>query len=293
MKLCILGAGPAGVSSALYAKRANIETTIFYKETSTLSKGHLIDNYYGTPNINGEELYQIGIKQAAEIGVELIKEEVVGINFLQDGFEVITDAGNYPCDAIIIATGSYRNVPTIKNIKNFEGKGVSYCATCDGFFYRNKALGVLGTGSYAKHEADYLKNLTNDITIYTNGKEIEDESLKEFKIVDTKITSAEGINSLENFILSNGESVKCEGLFIALGSAGSVDFAKKMGIQTENNKIVVDENMKTNIDGIYACGDCTPGILQIAKAVYEGALAGSDVIKFFNQKKKELKNKQA
>lgn len=293
MKLCILGAGPAGISSALYAKRANIDTTIFYKEDSTLSKGHLIDNYYGMPNVQGEDLYKIGIEQAREIGVELIKEEVVAIQF-GERFEVIGHSNTkIECDAIIIATGSYRNVPTIRNIKNYEGKGVSYCAACDGFFYRGKKLAVLGTGSYAKHEADYLKNLTDDVTILTNGKEIEDEGLREFNVIEDKIISIEGELKLEKFILASKEEFACDGLFIALGSAGSVDFAKKLGIQTENNKIVVDENMRTNIEGIYACGDCTPGMLQISKAVYEGALAGSDVIKLFNQKKKEQKNKQA
>ncbi len=284
MKLIIIGAGPAGISAALYAKRSNIDTTIIHNGKTALEKAHIIDNYYGAFNISGMELYEKGIKQAKDLGIDVIKEEVLNIEF-GEKYKVVSENNDYEADAIIIATGSYRNSPLIKNIKNFEGKGVSYCATCDGFFYKDKTVGVLGTSTYAYHEANYLKNLTKNIYIFTNGKEIEDTKLNEFKIINTKIKEIDGENNLGYALLSDDQKIEINGLFIALGSAGSIDLAKKLGIETKDNRIVTNENMATNLPGIYACGDCTKGMLQISKAVYEGALAATDIIKFLKKKK--------
>lgn len=290
MKLFIIGAGPAGISAALYAKRANIDTTILYKDSATLNTHHLIDNYYGFLSNNGSQLYEIGLSQARALEIPLISEEVIDIKVF-DKIIITTNKNDYEADALIIATGSSRNIPPIRNFKNFEGKGISYCAACDGFFYRNKNLAVLGNSIYAAHEAEYLKNLTDKITIFTNGKEIEVESLKQFNIVEAKIKSFEGDDRI-NKIVTDKDEYECEGVFVALGSAGALEFSKKLGLDTLNNKIVVDKNMKTNIEGIYACGDCTEGLAQVSKAVYEGAVAATDVIKYLNAKKRSLNEKK-
>lgn len=289
MKLIIIGAGPAGISAGLYAKRSGIDTTIIYHGQTALEKAHEIDNYYGVSNCTGLELYEIGLEQAKNLNIEMFKDEVVGIEF-GEKFIVATKTDHLEADAIIIATGSNRNTPRVKNIQKFAGKGVSYCATCDGFFYRQKNIAVLGNASYCVKEARYLKNLTDKLTVYTNGLPIEDDELNEFNVVTDKIKEVTGNERIEKIILENGNENDVDGLFIALGSAGSVEFAHKLGLEVENGRIVTNENMATNIPGIYACGDCAKGMLQIAKAVYEGALAATDASKFL--KTKELNSKK-
>lgn len=281
-RLVIIGAGPAGISAALYAKRANVEVTVLHKYNSALEIGHLIDNYYGVGSIDGKDLYQNGIKQARDLGINILEEEVSGLEF-NECFEVVTNKNRHLADSVIIATGAYRNSVSVKNLKKFEGHGVSYCATCDGFFYRNKKIGVLGSGQFAAHEVEYLANITSDITIFSQGNEV-DPSLNKFRVVTDKIASVEGSENIE-YVVVNDEQIPVDGLFVALGSAGSVDFAKKLGLMVENNRLVVNENMETNIPGIYACGDTTKGTLQIARAVYEGMVAGSHAAKQLNAKK--------
>lgn len=281
-RLVIIGAGPAGISAALYAKRANVEVTVLHKNNSALEIGHLIDNYYGVGSIDGKDLYKNGIKQALDLGINVLEEEVSGLEF-NECFEVVTNKNRHLADSVIIATGAYRNSVSVKNLKKFEGHGVSYCATCDGFFYRNKKIGVLGSGQFAAHEVEYLANITSDITIFSQGNEV-DPSLNKFRVVTDKIASVEGSENIE-YVVVNDEQIPVDGLFVALGSAGSVDFAKKLGLMVENNRLVVNENMETNIPGIYACGDTTKGTLQIARAVYEGMVAGSHAAKQLNAKK--------
>ena len=275
----ILGAGPAGISASLYTKRANLETLILYNDKSGLEKASLIENYYGFKNgISGKELYETGIEQAKNIGVEVKKEEVVKIENNMEYFNVVTNTNEYKAKNLILATGNKKNKPKIKGIEKFEGKGVSYCAICDGFFYRNRSVSVLGSGNYAVAETNELINIADNITILTNG-----EKAPEFRadnvIIDTKeIEEIEGEDKVEEIKFKDGSTLKTDGIFVAQGVAGSSEFAKKLGIMTNKDKIIVNENMETNIKGIYACGDCTGGLLQVSKAVYEGAKAGLQVI---------------
>ncbi len=283
-ELVIIGAGPAGISAALYAKRANIDVKIVSMDKSSLSKAHVIENYYGIPSISGEELYQRGKEQARGLDIPIIDDEVLSLEF-NDRFNIVGKRSDYHADAVILALGSYRNVPPIRGIKDYEGKGVSYCAVCDGFFYRKKKIAVLGNSAYALHEAEYLKNLTDDLYILTNGLEVETDELNSYAIRTDKIVSISGEEKIEGVVFDDGSTLKIDGLFIALGSAGSADLARKIGIIIDDqNKIVVDENMRTNIPGIYAAGDDTKGMLQVAKAVYDGALAATDVIRYFKDK---------
>ena len=143
--IIIIGAGPAGISAALYAKRANSNVLVLYNESTSLSKAEKIDNYYGFPRgITGKDLYENGIKQAEELGIETKKIEVIQIENLGNTFNVKTENGNYESKAIIISTGNKKVRPNIKGVKEFEGKGISYCAICDAFFYRKKNVAVIG-----------------------------------------------------------------------------------------------------------------------------------------------------
>lgn len=173
----IVGAGPAGISASLYTVRRNLKTLIIYKEESALEKTKKIENYYGFENgINGEDLYKIGIKQAQNIGAEVIKDEVtnIKIDYLNEKeytFKVETLNNEFKAKSVILATGNKKNKPNIKNMDKYEGKGISYCAICDGFFYRNKNVAIIGNGDYAISEAIDLQNVVKSITILTNGRQ--------------------------------------------------------------------------------------------------------------------------
>ena len=282
----IIGAGPAGISAGLYTQRANQKTLIIYNEKSSLEKASKIENYYGFPNgISGKELYQNGIMQAKNLGIELKKEEVIKIEKIKETFEVSTSNRKYISRNVILATGNKKNTPDIKGIKELEGKGISYCAICDGFFYRGKDVAVLGSGDYAISEVNDLLNVANKITILTNKKKVPDFRAENVKVETRGVIAVKGENQLESIELEDGTKLEVDGLFIAQGVAGSTDFARKLGALVKDNKIVVSDKMETTIQGLYACGDCTGGVYQIAKAVYEGMKAGLQVIKYTNSKK--------
>lgn len=276
----IVGSGPAGVSAALYTQRANMQTTVLSNNSGTILKADKIENYYGFADaVSGDELYKNGIEGAKRLGVEFVDGEVVSLSY--DGkFTVKTSDNSYTADGVILATGSSRLAPAIKGLKDFEGKGVSYCAVCDGFFFRNRAVGVLGAGKYALNEVNELKNITENITVFTNGEEPTVDFSENVNVITEKIAELKGEMLLDSVALENGEEIALNGLFVAYKTAGSTALAKKVGAMTDGNKILVNENMETNIKGLYAAGDCTGGLLQIAKAVYEGAKAGTQMAKF-------------
>ena len=271
--LIIVGAGPAGISAGLYAKRANTNVLILYNGESNLEKAEKIDNYYGFENgISGKDLYETGIKQAQNIGIKVKKEEVIHIEQSLNGFEIKTTENLYESRALIIATGNKKIRPSIKGINEFEGKGVSYCAICDGFFYRNKNAVVIGNGEFAINEANILKNIANNVKILTNGLEMSQKT--NIEVSKGKIKEIKGGLRVQEVVFEDNSTIEVDGVFVALGEAGGADFAKKIGVLTNNDNIVVDEKMKTNVKGLFACGNANGGLLQVSKAVYEGAVAG-------------------
>ena len=283
--IIIIGAGPAGISASLYTVRANRKTLILYEDKSSLEKTDKIENYYGFENgISGKDLYETGIKQAKNLGVDVKKEEVIKIEMNmnnKDNYRFIVTTSNnvYKSKAVILATGNKKNKPKITGIEKFEGKGVSYCAICDGFFYRNKDVAVIGSGDYAISETNDLINVAKDVTILTNGEKAPDFRADNVKIETRGIKEIKGDNKVEEVEFEDGTKLKTDGIFVAQGVAGSSDFAKKLGAITNKDKIVVNEKMETNISGLFACGDCTGGLLQVSKAVYEGAIAGLEAIR--------------
>lgn len=269
----IIGAGPAGISAGLYAKRAGRDILILYHGESNLEKATQIDNYYGfVDGIDGKKLYEDGIEQAKNLGIEVKEEEVLHIEKEEGTFTIHTVQGEYEAKSVILATGNKKLRPNVKGVVEFEGKGISYCAICDGFFYRNKNVVVIGNGKFALSEAKDLKNIASQVTILSNGLDMEDS--EGFEIRTAKIKEIRGDNKVRTIELEDGTEMEIDGVFIALGEAGGSDFAKKMGVMLNHDNIVVDENMQTNIEGLYSCGNSTGGLLQVCKAVYEGAKAG-------------------
>ena len=279
----IIGAGPAGVSAGLYVKRANLNVLMLYKGESALEKAEHIENYYGFENgISGKDLYLNGIRQAKNLGIDVKNEETINIRIDENKkYTVITENETYKTKAIILATGNKKNTAKIEGIKDFEGKGISYCAICDGFFYKNKEVVVIGNGKYAVSEANELINIAKTVTILTDGKDLP--GINNIKIDTRKIHRILGKNRVEEIEFEDSKKLKVDGIFIALGTADGNDFAKKLGIITKNNKIIVNENMETNVAGIYACGDCTGNLLQFSKSVYEGTKAGLQAINYVRE----------
>lgn len=278
----IIGGGPAGVSASLYTKRSNLNVLLIYNDISNVEKAHKIDNYYGFPEgITGPDLFNNGLEQAKNLGVEVLKLEVTGIENQGVSFKVETPAQGYDTKTVIIATGNKKNSPQIKGIKEFEGKGISYCAICDSFFFRNKRIGIIGNGNFALSEAKILKNVTNNITIFTDGHALEKTT--EFNVNNKKISEIIGENKVSGIKFEDDSIEELDGIFIALGEASAIDFAKTLGIITEGTNIKVNENMETNVKGIYACGNITGGLLQVNKAVYEGAIAGLAATKYIKE----------
>lgn len=278
----IIGGGPAGVSASLYTARANLKPILIENGPGGLAKAEKIENYYGleTP-LTGKDLYERGLNQARTLDVRVMHTQVLGISGF-DTFTVQTTDGDIETKSVILTTGSKHAVPKIPGLKELEGRGVSYCAICDAFFYRGKEVAVLGNREFALHEAVVLKNTAAKVTIFTDGQKPEFTIDPSIEVNTSKILSIEGTDGVTGLTLQseNGtakDPLFChvDGVFVALGNAGSSEIARQMGAElTDKGNIRVNEKMETTIPGLYAAGDCTGGLLQVSKAVYEGAQAG-------------------
>lgn len=281
----IIGNGPAGISAALYTKRANLKTLVIGKDYGALKKADKIENYYGFPSgISGKELIELGLKQIKELNIDYLQEEVVIIDYVENYFKVVTNKNEYKAKSVIIATGVARVEPKLEGIKQFEGKGVSYCAVCDAFFFKDKDVAVLGSGDYAIHEVQELLPIVKSVTVLTNGKEKINLRADRVTVSDKSIRRLRGTDRLEGIEFEDRTNIDISAVFVAEGTASSIDFARRIGAIVEGKNIVVDKNYMTNIPGLFAAGDCIGGILQISKAVSDGAQAGISVINYIRGK---------
>lgn len=283
--IIIIGKGPAGLSAALYTVRSNLKTLIIGRNDSRLRKADKIDNYFGfAETVTGEQLLTEGESQVKRLGAEVVEDEVISIE-KEDFFNVTTTTGQYSCKALLLATGQPHKVIRIENLVKFEGRGVSYCSTCDGFFYNNLKVGVLGHKDYVVHEALELLTFTKNITIYTNGRQLEvsskyDEEVQQFKVETRQISKLDGAEFLQRIHFIDGTSEELDGIFVAYESASSVDFARKLGILVDGSSVVADAKQQTNLEGLYAAGDCTSSFKQISVAVGQGAMAGKAMAEY-------------
>lgn len=279
----IIGGGPAGVSAALYLARANIKTAIVENGPGALARAHKIENFYGIA-ASGLKLYAEGLEQARSLGVDIIQDEVLAVEYY-DSF-VLTlkhQAEPLPAPALILATGTKNVTLNLPELVELEGKGISYCAVCDGFFFRKKKLAVLGHGAFALHEAEYLRHIAAEVTVLTNGQDDSAAKAAGFATITTPVTAVTGSERLQAVRFADGSELEVSGLFIALGTADSTDMARKLGAQLDGRFIKVDADGATNIPGLFAAGDCIGGLKQVSKAVHDGARAGLATIKFLRK----------
>ena len=278
-KIIIIGSGPAGVSAALYAVRAGADTTVLTKGSGALDRAEKIENYYGFAQpVSGVELERRSIENAKRLGVKFVAAEAVGLTYT-DKLTVETLDGDYPADSVILAMGASRAAPRIPGFAGLEGHGVSWCAACDAFFYRGKDVAVLGSGEYALHEVQELLPVAKSVALLTNGAPLTADFPPEVTVCPQAVEAILGETVVTGVQLSGGETLAVSGVFAALGVAGSTALARKLGAEVDGSRIVVDEKMQTTVPGLYAAGDCTGGLLQVAKAVYEGAQAATEAVK--------------
>ncbi len=263
----IIGSGPSGISAAIYLKRFGLNVIVIGKDYGTLSINTPIENYYGIESINGIDLIEKGLNQAKHLGINILKEEVVNIE-ITDGFIVGTNKSKYTTKTVFIATGMKRTTLNFPGIKEFEGKGVSYCAVCDGFLYRKKRLAIIGSGDFMKSELEVLKRFSKDIIVFTNGEEVNlDEN-----IVTDKIMSING-DSIVKSITTINNTYDIDAVFVAVGMASGSSFARHLGLLMDEKDHLIVDNYMTNIPGIFAGGDVIGGVKQIVKAASDGCVA--------------------
>ena len=281
-KVVIVGAGPAGISAALYVRRANLDPLVLDNGIGALEKAEKIENYYGLPEaVSGSVLYENGLQQAERLGIRIKRTEVLEIGGF-DTFEVRTSDGEIETVSLILATGSRRKAPPIPGLKEYEGKGVSYCAVCDAFFYRGKKVAILGNSDFALHEAEILSHTASEVTILTDGESCEFSSESPYPVIQSPIAGIRGGALVTSAAFKDDTpELLIDGLFVALGSVGSSQIARQMGAElNDKGNIRINDKMETTIPGLYAAGDCTGGLLQVAKAVYEGAVAGLETVRY-------------
>lgn len=290
----IIGAGPAGFSAAIYAGRAGLKTLLLgIPSESSIFKASVIDNYFGVDgNISGAELLNRGRKQAIKAGVEFEESEVVDLVKNKDDFAITAvNKNKYETKTIIICSGLNFKPSGIKNEQQFVGRGVSYCVTCDGPFFKQKKVAVIGNTNFAACEAMHLAIYTPNVSILSHGKEISisqdmqrDLSQKNITVIETgRVSEFLGNGKLEA-VSVDGKNLKFDGIFMAMGAAGASDFANKLGLERhgpQNSYLVINPRTgATNIPGVYAAGDCVGGHAQAAKSVGEGCNAAIGVIEY-------------
>lgn len=287
-ELCIIGAGPAGISAAIYAARASV-SCVLLGGTPKFAADYEIDNYFGFPEtISGRELRDRGLAQALRFGAQHLDQLAVGLHAMEDGrFEIVTPSRKITACTLILATGVARAKPNIPGLADFEGKGVSWCVTCDGFFVRGKPVAVLGEGNYAANQALELLTYTPHVSLLLNGKpQAMSEEFRarlaeaDIPVRPEPVARLSGGTGLELAALKDGPELPLHGLFVAVGEASAGDFAQTLGLERNGNFIAVDKEQATNIPGVFAAGDCTGGFLQISKAVGEGAVAARSAIAY-------------
>lgn len=278
----VIGNGPAGISGAIYLKRFNYNVLVIGKDLGALEGEHYIDNYYGLKHIKGSDLINSGIEQARDLGIDVLKDEVVAIEYGTFGFVVKTINSSYEAKTVFLTAGKPRTKLLIGSLKEYEGKGISYCAICDGFFFRNKKIGIVGNSHYMKNELDVLKKFSNDITVFTNGL---DTDVIDTKVVKDKLVTFTGDESRLTGLDTTSAHYDLDACFIAIGSANATSFAKHLGLQLDEKDNIVVNNFMTNIPGIFAGGDIIGGLAQVSKAVCDGALASLEIKKYLSNTK--------
>ena len=300
--LVIIGAGPAGLTAAIYARRAGKTVMILEKETfgGQITHSPKVENYPGFPAISGVELAEQFIDQALGLGAELDVDTVTGVTRRDDGFEIRCERAVYQARAVIIATGAKPRCLGVAREEEFTGNGVSYCVLCDGAFYAGKHVAVIGGGNTALQDAVLLSDTCRQVTVVQNlgfltGEQQLIELLKTRENVDylynCTVESLEGEGELSALALHNAatgniEHLAVDGVFVAIGQVPENTAFADVCTLDERGYIVADENCLTGSDGVFVAGDCrTKTVRQITTATGDGAVAALAACRYLEQHK--------
>lgn len=291
----IIGMGIGGITAGIYGKRAGLNVLMFEKSApgGMLQKIDKIQNYPGFSEISGPDLALNLFNQVKKVGVPFKFEEVIDVEITEEYKKVITKNGTYEAKNVIVATGRTPKYLGLDNEKDYLGRGLSTCASCDGIFYKGEDVAVVGSGNSALQESLYLANIVNKVYLLHRGVNFKgDDALVErvrntqnIEIVDgvniKKINEVEG--KIESVTLDNEKTINVKGVFIYIGYKPDTEMFKKLDITNINGDIIVSENFETEIDGLYAIGDCAKkGVYQLVTAASDGCIAVSDIEKIRN-----------
>lgn len=288
-KCVIIGAGPAGMNVALYLKRAGIEPILLEKDIpgGEMLKTNKIENYLGYESIDGGELALKMKRQIKDMGISIIRDEVLYVS-LDDIFTVKGKNDEYLADYVIVASGRKPRELGVRGERELIGKGVSYCATCDGAFYKDKEVAVIGGGDSALTEALYLSDICSKVYVVVRKDLRASDVLqnrvkgKDNIIILKNVEVSEFINNngLSGVLLNDGKTLDIDGLFIAIGGVPDVSFLNNLNVEMEKGYIKTDDMMRTNVKGLYAVGDVRyKDFYQIITAASDGAIAALSIRK--------------
>lgn len=301
--LIVIGGGPAGLTAALYGARFKFKTLLFEGGIfgGQLALTTKIENYPGFEIIEGPKLSELMKKQAEKFGTEFKMEKVNEIKVQGEHKIVISESGSYLAKAIIIATGAAHRKLGLKGEDEFIGKGVSYCATCDALFFKGKDVAVIGGGSSALTAALHLAEYAKKVYIIHRRDEFRGEPVLVERIDKKGVEKVlcctpeeiKGDGKVSSLVVKNTENneireIPLEGVFIYVGVTPTSVIAQSAGVaMDEKGYIKVNNKMETNVPGIFACGDVTGGVLQVANAVGEGCTAGWYASPYIRELKKK------
>jgi len=297
----IIGGGPAGLSAGLYTARAKLGTVLVEKDPlgCNLCLIKRIDNYPGFPDgISGRELTDLMVSQATKFGVQIEAGSVIDVVNDPDFKIVKTDTRNFQAKAIIITTGISKKRQSIDGEEKFQGRGVSYCATCDGPFFKGTSVAIVGGGDEALEEAIFITKFAEQVTIIHSQEELSaNEELQKMArskenisfLMKSKVTKISGKDKVElvevmNLDVGDTEQLPVGGVFLYIGTRPAKDFLSQIIELDERGYIVTDEDMQTSVEGIFAAGDVRyKKVRQIATAVGDGVTAASSARKYIQK----------
>lgn len=292
--LMIIGAGPAGLTAAIYAERSGLKSVVAEKANigGQVAITPIVENYPGFTKIGGKTLMDMMAQQAIQYADIHEGEEVIEIQKADDRFEIKTNKAQYSSQAVLLTTGAESKKLGVPGEMEFQGRGVSYCAACDGYFFKDgKKVIVVGGGNTAATETLYLKNIGVDVTLVHRRDRLRAESFLQQSLAkhnipvlwNTEVREIHGDKLVTGVLLANtldktSRTMALDGLFIAIGYTPSNALAKSLGIETDaEGYIIIRQGQRTSVKGVYAAGDITGGIKQIVTAVSQGAVAATSI----------------
>ncbi len=301
LDLIIIGAGPAGLTAGIYGARSGLKTLVLEDKTpgGQVVETPLVENYPGFESIGGRDLIDKMAEQCKKAGAKVNElEKVVNLDLEGEKKIVRTNKATYTASALIIASGSHHRTLGVPGEKEFRGRGVSYCAVCDGAFFKGGKVLIVGGGDSAVVSALYLANLASDVKLAhrrsqlrAEGIRVKDLQAQKVEILwNTELKEVKGDVKVRNVILTNNKTgdtkeINVDGVFVQVGEMPNSQFAKEAGIEVdERNYIVVDARQRTNIRGVYAAGDVTNGpVKQIGTAVGQAVLAATEAFGYIKR----------